>query len=162
MKNSEINNSDTFKKFHLLIIGSKMAKYSAIFLVFLSLFLMFYSEKNMLIIVTLLIGVAVLGIYIFKFLPLSNINQKPNSQGSLSSSILKFKTYMSNRKKFEILFISIWALSLIPFLSSYFDSGIKAIIAAILFIVPTAVFGMLAFIKAEKEVQTLESQIQIK
>ncbi len=166
MKNLKTNSSNTFQKqfdkFHMLIIGSKMAKFSSIFLICFSFILMFKSEKNVLVILTLLIGIAVLAIYIFKFLQLKNINQKPSSPVLLTSSLLKLKTYMSNRKKFELLFISIWALSLIPFLASYFNSGIKAVIAAILFIIPTAILGMLAFMKVEKELRTLETQIQSK
>lgn len=166
MKNLKSKNSDTFsdqlKKFKMLIVGSKMAKVSSILLMCISLFLMYYSEKSMLIILTLLIGIAVLGVYIFKFLPLNNIEQKPNTQDSLTSSISKFKAYIKQRKKFEIIFISVWFFTLIPFLSSYFGSNLKAIIVTILVISITAVLGMLAFIRVEKELQTLETQIQTK
>jgi len=164
MKNSETKNSDTFQKqfekFHMLLIGSKMAKHSTIILMLFSLILIFFSEKSILIITALLIGFTVLGVYILKFLQLGNINQKPNSKGTLSSSISKFKTYLDNRKKFEILYLSIWTLSLIPFLASYFGSSVKAIIAAVLFIVTFSILGLLGFKKAGKDVQALEAQIQ--
>jgi len=166
MKNLKSKNSDTFsdqlKKFKMLIVGSKMAKVSSILLMCISLFLMFYSEKGMLVILTLLIGIAVLGVYIFKFLPLNNIEQKPKTQDSLTSSISKFKAYIKQRKKFEIIFISVWFFTLIPFLSSYFGSNLKAISVTILVISITAVLGMLAFIRVEKELQTLETEIQTK
>jgi len=166
MKNSELNYPETFQKqfekFNMLIIGSKMAKLSSIMLMCISLFLIFYSEKSILAILTLLIGIAVLGVYIFKFLPLNNIEQKPSTQDSLSSSISKFKAYIKQRKKFEILFISVWFFTLIPVISAYLGSNLKAFFATILVISITAVLGTLAFIKVEKELQTLETQIQSK
>ncbi len=163
MKNSKTKVPDKFQnqfeKFHMLILGSKMAKLSSILLICFSLILLFYSEPNLLAIISLLIGIAVLVVYILKFLPLKNIEQKPYTQHSLTSSISKFKAYMKQRKKFEILFISIWFLSLIPVLSSYLGSNLKAIIATILFITITAVLGLLAFLKVEKDLHTLETQV---
>ena len=166
MKNSEKKTPDTFQKqfekFHMLIIGSKMAKFSSILLICLSLILLFYSEPNIPITISLLIGIAVLVVYILKFLPLRNIEQEPHSQGSLASSILKFKAYIKQRKKFEILFISVWFLTLIPFLSNYLGSNFKALIVTILVIAITAVLGMLAFLRVEKELRAIETQIQSK
>ncbi|MFD0975364.1 hypothetical protein [Salinimicrobium gaetbulicola] len=166
MKNSETKKPHTFQKqfdkFHLLILGSKMAKLSSLILMFVSLIIMFYSEKSILVILSLLIGVAVLGVYILKFLPLNNIEQKPYTKASLTSSLTKFKAYIEQRKKFEILFISVWFLTLIPFLSTYLGSNFKALIVTILVISITAVLGMLAFIRVEKELRTLETQIQSK
>jgi uncharacterized membrane protein len=120
---------------------------------------MFYSEKNMLVIISLLIGIAVLVVYIVKFLLLKNIEQKSYTQQSLTSSISKFKAYIRSRKKFELLYISIWVISLIPFLSSYLGSDFKAIIAAILFIIITAILGIFAFLKTERDLKKLEQQI---
>lgn len=164
MKNSKLNTPETFQKqfekFHMLIIGSKMAKLSSIILICISLIIMFYSEKSTLIIYSLLTGIAVLGVYIFKFLPLSNIEQKPYTKASLTSGISKFKVYIKQRKKFEILFISVWLITLIPVLSSYLGSNYKALIVTILVIAITAVLGLLAFVRVEKELQTLETQIQ--
>ena len=166
MKNSETKKPDPFQKqfdkFHMLILGSKMAKLSSLILMCFSLIIMFYSEKSILVILTLLIGIAVIGVYILKFLPLKNIEQKPYTKASLTSSISKFKAYIEQRKKFEILFISVWFLTLIPFLSTYSGSNFKALIVTILVIAITAVLGMLAFIRVEKELRTLETQIQSK
>ena len=166
MKNSETKKPDPFQKqfdkFHMLILGSKMAKLSSLILMCFSLIIMFYSEKSILVILTLLIGIAVIGVYILKFLPLKNIEQKPYTKASLTSSISKFKAYIEQRKKFEILFISVWFLTLIPFLSTYSGSNFKALIVTILVIAITAVLGMLAFIRVEKELRTLEIQIQSK
>jgi len=99
-------------------------------------------------------------VYIVKFLLLKNIEQKSYTQQSLTSSISKFKAYIRSRKKFELLYISIWVISLIPFLSSYLGSDLKAIIAAIIFIIITAVLGMLGFKKATKDLEALETQLQ--
>ncbi len=166
MKNLNAKNSDTFqdqfKVFKMLILGSKMAKVSSILLICFSLKLMFDSEKNMVILLSLLIGVAVMLVYIFKFLSLRNIEQRSYTPSSLTTSISKFKVFMKQRKKFEILFISIWFLSLIPYLSSYLGSDLKAIISTIILITITSVLGMLAFIKVEKNVITLETQVQTK
>lgn len=166
MKNSETKKPDPFQKqfdkFHLLIIGSKTAKLSSLILMCVSFMIMFYSEKNISVILSLLIGVAVLGVYILKFLPLNNIEQKPYTKTSLSLNITKFKAYIEQRKKFEIVFISLWFLTLIPFLATYLGSNLKAVIVTISVISITAVLGMLAFIRVEKEIRTLETQIQSK
>ncbi len=113
----------------------------------------------MLVIISLLIGIAVLVVYIVKFLLLKNIEQKSYTQQSLTSSISKFKAYIRSRKKFELLYISIWVISLIPFLSSYLGSDFKAIIAAILFIIITAILSIFAFLKTERDLKKLEQQI---
>ncbi|CAM4281928.1 hypothetical protein [Gillisia hiemivivida] len=164
MKNLKTKSQETFqyqlKKFKMLIVGSKMAKASSIFLICISFIFMFYSEKNMLVIISLLIGIAVLVVYIVKFLLLKNIEQKSYTLQSLTSSISKFKAYIRSRKKFELLYISIWVISLIPFLSSYLGSDLKAIIAAIIFITITAVLGILGFKKATKDLEAIETQLQ--
>lgn len=166
MKNSETPKLDTlqkqFDKFHMLILGSKMAKLSSLILICFSFIIMFYSEKSILVILSLSIGIAVLGFYILKFLPLGDIKQKPHTHDSLGISISKFKAYIDQRKKFEILFISVWFLTLIPFLSTYLGSNYKALLVTMLVIVITAVLGMLAFIRVEKEIRALETQIQSK
>ncbi len=166
MKNLKSKNSDTFqdqfKVFKMLILGSKMAKASSILLICFSVTLIFYSEKNVFILISLAIGIAVMLVYIFKFLTLKNIEQRSYTPSSLTTSISKFKVFMKQRKKFEILFISIWFLSFIPYLSSYLGSDLKAILSTILLITITSVLGMLAFIKAEKNVITLETQVQTK
>ena len=65
MKNSETPKLDTlqkqFDKFHMLILGSKMAKLSSLILICFSFIIMFYSEKSILVILSLSIGIAVLG-----------------------------------------------------------------------------------------------------
>lgn len=164
MKNSETKTpeifQDQYKKFRMLIAGSKMAKVSTILLMCFSLLLMFYAEENLSTIISLFFGAAVLGIYIIKFLILKNIDQKSYTSISLSSSISKFRDYMTQRKKFEIFYISIWAISLIPFLSTRLGSDLKAIITAALFIILTATIGILGFKKANKEIQTLEMKIK--
>jgi hypothetical protein len=135
MKNSDTKPpeifQDQFEKFRMLIAGSKMAKVSTILLICFSLLLMFYAEKNLSIIVSLFLGAAVLGIYINKFLILKNIDQNSYTSISLTSSIFKFKEYMTRRKKFEIFYISIWAMSLIPFLSTLLGSDLKALMTAV-------------------------------
>tara|TARA_R100000935_G_scaffold57551_1_gene91749 strand:- start:17 stop:517 length:501 start_codon:yes stop_codon:yes gene_type:complete len=166
MKNSKSKNSDTFqdqfKEFKLLILGSKMAKASSILLICFSVTLMFYSEKNVFILISLAIGIAVMLVYIFKFLSLRNIEQRSHTPSSLTDSLSKFKVFMKQRKKFEILYISIWFLSLVPFVSSYLGSGLDAIISIVLLIIITSILGMLAFIKADKKVITLENRVQSK
>ena len=160
MKTSTTKNPDTFqdsfKTFKMLIAGSKMAKVSTLLLIGFSLLLMFYADKNMLSIGSLLIGIVALMVYLSKYLSLKTIEQKSYTQTSLISSISKFRTYMTNRKKYEIYYTLIWTLSLFPFMASYFGSEFKAIIATVLFITITGVFGMLGFIKSERELKKLE------
>ncbi len=166
MENLETRTPDTFqdelKQFKMLIIGSKMAQASSILLICLSFLLMFYSQKDMMIIISLLIGALALAIYIFKFLPLGDIELKSYNQKALNSSISKLKVYTSIRKKREMYFISIWAVSLIPFISSYLESDVKAIIAVFIFIAMTGGLGFLAFMKTTKDLKNIGKKMQIK
>lgn len=165
MKDLETRTQDTFqdqlKQFKMLIIGSKMAQASSILLICFSFLLMFYSQKDMLIIISLLIGAIALAVYIFKFLPLGDIEQKSYTQKSLNSSISKLKVYTAIRKKREIYFISIWSISLAPFMSSYLGSDLKAVIAVLLFITMTAGLGFLAFLKTTKDLKNIDDTMQI-
>ena len=164
MKNSITKNPDTFqnsiKTLKMLIAGSNMAKYSVIILIGFSFFLMANAEKTMLIIGSLFLGIAALVFYIFKFLIMENMDQKSYTQMSMMSSISKLKTYMIHRKKNEIYFTSIWALSLIPFLSAHFESSSNALIAIIIFMAIVALFGQLGFNKTDKILKTLETAVQ--
>lgn len=166
MENLETKTPDTFqdelKHFKMLILGSKMAQASSILLICFSFLLMFYSQKDMMIIISLLIGALALAIYIFKFLPLGDIALKSYNQKSLNSSISKLKVYSSIRKKREMYFISIWAVSLVPFISSYLGSDLKAIIAVFLFIAMTGGLGFLAFMKTTKDLNNIGKKMQIK
>ena len=166
MENLETKTPDTFqdelKHFKMLILGSKMAQASSILLICFSFLLMFYSQKDMMIIISLLIGALALAIYILKFLPLGDIALKSYNQKSLNSSISKLKVYSSIRKKREMYFISIWAVSLVPFISSYLGSDLKAIIAVFLFIAMTGGLGFLAFMKTTKDLNNIGKKMQIK
>ena len=166
MENLETKTPDTFqdelKHFKMLILGSKMAQASSILLICFSFLLMFYSQKDMMIIISLLIGALALAIYILKFLPLGDIALKSYNQKSLNSSISKLKVYSSIRKKREMYFISIWAVSLIPFISSYLGSDLKAVIAVFLFIAMTGGLGFLAFMKTTKDLNNIGKKMQIK
>jgi len=162
MKNSETPKLDTFQNYHMLVLGSKMAKLSCLILMCFSFIIMFYSEKSILVILSLSMGIALLGFYVLKFLPLGDIEQNPYTHDSLATSFSKFKAYINQRKKLEILYISIYFLTLIPGISTYLGSNLKALILIVFVIAITAVLGMLAFISVEKELKTLETQIQSK
>ena len=149
-----------FKKFKLLLIGSKSAKIASMMLIAISLVLAFISRKDIGQVIPLLIGAIGLFIYILKFLSIKNIQQKSYTQTSLISSISKFKMYMANRKKYEMYFMAVWILSLIPFASSNITSKIIAVIAAGVYIAVVAVFGYLAFKKIDKDILVLETVMQ--
>lgn len=164
MKNLTTKNPDTFqdsiKTLKMLITGSNMAKYSVIILIGFSFFLMANAEKTMLIIGSLFIGIVALVFYLFKFLLMENMDQKSYTQMSLMSSISKLKTYMTHRKKNEIYFTSIWALSIIPFLSAHFESSSNAFLAIIILMALVALLGQLGFNKTDKILKTLETVLQ--
>ena len=169
MKNSTTKNPNTLQDpfqsqlntLKMLITGSKMAKYSFIILIGFSFFMMANAEKTILVIGSLCLGIVALVFYIFKFLPLENMDQKSDTPMFMTASISKFKTYMANRKKNEIYFTLIWALSLIPFLSAHFESSASALIAITLFMTIVALFGKLGFNKTDKTLKTLENQMQM-
>jgi len=165
MKNSKIENQDTFqlqiKKFKTLLTGSKMNKVSCVILICISFLLMFNSEKDVLVIASLLLGISVIAVYIFKFLSLKTIEQESYTKTSLKSSVLKFKTYLKAREKYEIYFISIWVLSLIPFKYSYSESVMYVMLELVILLSLIGVFGKLAFKKTEKNLKVLYNGIQM-
>jgi len=164
MKNLKIENQDTFqlqlKKFKRMLVRSKINKIFIVLGICISFLLMFNSEKDVLVIASLLLGVAVIVGYTFKFLSLKTIEQESYTKTSLKSSVLKFKTYIKTRKKYEIFYTSIWVLSLIPFKIFYSGSVIKAIIEILWIIAMGAYLNMLIFKKEERDLKNLEAVMQ--
>lgn len=160
MKHSNSNKLDSFQSktdlFKKLLIGSKMAKLSCIILVIISLVLIYIARENMKQVIALLLGVVAVVSYVFKFLPLSEIKQKSYTQTSFNSSVYKFKTYISNRKRYEIYFMAIWIISLTPFAIDQLGSKFEVFIGAFFYIVFVSFLGLLAFEKVEKTISTLE------
>ncbi|MEO8933044.1 MAG: hypothetical protein ABI295_01955 [Xanthomarina sp.] len=150
-------NPNQFKKFNMLVAGSKMATASTIILILISIALIFYSKANVFSIISLIIGAAVQVVYIFKYLLLKNIDKNIDTPVLLTSNILKFKTYVAKRKNNELIYMSIWILSILPFASIYLGSEIKALIGAVLFILIVGFFGMLSFRKVDNELEKLKA-----
>lgn len=164
MKNSNNKTPDTFqtqlKKFEKLLVGAKMAKVSSFILVTVSLVLAYRSRENNLYVMLLLMGALAIVFFIDKFLSLKEIKQKSYTQTSLVSSISKLKTYMANRKKYEMYFMTFWILTLIPSAATHVESNILGVIGIILYIVIVGFFGYLAYKKADKEIASLESTME--
>lgn len=164
MKRYHTKPTDNFQiqlhTFRALLEGSVMAKISCFLLISLSFVLAYKSRDNMLHVLMLLTGIASVFFYIIKHLSLQDIKQKSYTQTSLISSISKFKAYMANRKKYEIYFLGLWVISLIPFATSVLDSQLYAILFAILYIAVVTVLGNLAYKKTDKTIAGLESEFQ--
>ncbi|WP_179335768.1 hypothetical protein [Winogradskyella costae] len=161
MKNSNQTKQDTFQKqlktFEKLLIGAKMAKLSSFILIGVSIGLAIRYRENNLYVMLLLMGILAIVFFIDKFLSLKDIKQKSYTQTSLVSSISKFKTYMNNRKKYEMYFIAFWVLTLIPSASIHFDSNVSGILSISAYISFVGVFGYISYKKTEKEIASLES-----
>ena len=161
MKNSNQEKQDTFQKqlktFEKLLIGAKMAKLSSFILIGVSIGLAIRFRENNLYVMLLLMGILAIVFFIDKFLSLKDIKQKSYTQTSLVSSISKFKTYMVNRKKYEMYFMGFWMLTLIPSASLYFESNVSGILSMLAYITFVGVFGYFSYRKTEKEIASLES-----
>ncbi|MGB3605549.1 hypothetical protein [Psychroserpens sp.] len=149
-----------FQTFKMLLKGSAMAKASSYILIGTSVGFMIAYRDNALQIAFLLIGVISIVFYIINYLSLKDIKQKSYTQTSLVSSISKFKTYMAQRKKYEIYFMGIWVLSLIPVANTYFKSGFKAMFCAIVYIAIVYLMGNLAYKKVDRTILILEKDMQ--
>jgi hypothetical protein len=161
MKNSNNKKQDTFQtqlnKFEKLLVGAKMAKLSSFILVGVSIGLAIWSRENNLYVMLLLMGALAIIFFIDKFLSLKEIKQKSYTQTSLISSISKLKTYMDNRKKYEMYFMAFWVLTLIPSSATYFESNVIGIIGILVYITLVGGLGYLAYKKTDKEIASLES-----
>ncbi|WP_296384614.1 hypothetical protein [Winogradskyella sp.] len=155
---------DTFQeqleKFEKLLVGAKMAKLSSVILVTVSLVLAFRSRDNSLYVMLLLMGALAIIFFIDKFLSIKEIKQKSYTQTSLISSISKLKTYMANRKKYEMYFMTFWVLTLIPSATLHFESNVLGIVAILSYITLVSVLGYLAYKKTDKEIALLESTME--
>ena len=164
MGNLKNEKQDTFQKqlksFQTLLKGAKMAKLSSCILIGVSIGLAIRSRENNLYVMLLLMGVLAIVFFIDKFLSLKDIKQKSYTQTSLVSGISKFKTYMDNRKRYEMYFMAFWVLTLIPSATIYFDSNILGVLAMLAYITFVSVFGHLAYKKTEKEIALLESTME--
>ena len=161
MKNSNQEKQDTFQKqlktFEQLLVGAKMAKLSSFILIGVSTGLAIRFRENNLYVMLLLMGILSIIFFIDKFLSLKGIKQKAYTQTSLISGISKFKTYMINRKKYEMYFMGFWMLTLIPSVSIYFESNILGVLSMLAYIAFVSVFGYMAYKKTDKEIAKLES-----
>ena len=164
MRNLKNEKQDTFQKqlksFQTLLKGAKMAKLSSCILIGVSIGLAIRSRENNLYVMLLLMGVLAIVFFIDKFLSLKEIKQKSYTQTSLVASISKFKTYMINRKKYEMYFISFWMLTLIPSFSMHFESNVLGILSVLAYFTFVSVFGYLSYKKTDKEIASLESTME--
>lgn len=163
MKNLKSKKSDSFQKqlskFKNLLIGSKTAKFANMGLIAISILFIFKSEQNLMVIASLVIGISVLVLYMNLFLSLKDIKQKSYTTKSLFASILKFKDYMQKRKRFEMIYISIWFLSLSPFVYLRSGSAFETILEIGIYLTVTAILGALAFKNVQKQIRNLESEV---
>lgn len=164
MKNSSTKKLDTFeaqlKTFKKLLIGAKMARFSSIILIVVSLVLAYYSRENSFNVMLLLIGVLSLVFFIDKFLSLKEIKQKSYTQTSLVASISKLKSYMAKRKKYEMYFMAFWILTLIPSVTTYFESYVLGVFGIFAYITIVGFLGYLAYLKTDKEIELLETTMK--
>ena len=164
MKNSKTKKLDTFEaqltKFKKLLVGAKMARLSSMILIIVSLVQVYYSRDNSINVMLLLIGVLSLVFFIDKFLSIKEIKQKSYTQTSLVASIAKLKSYMANRKKYEMYFMAFWILTLIPSATTHFESNVIGIVGMLLYIAIVGFLGYLAYMKTDKEIALLETTMQ--
>jgi hypothetical protein len=163
MEQSRTNRTDLFqnqlKNFKALLSGSKMATLSAVFLATFSLVTAYMTRSNLGQAIPLLLGSIVQIVYIFKYLQLDDIKQKSYTQKSLKSSVVKFKVYMSNRKKYEMFVMSFWIIMMVPYALNY-ESILIVVSGCILYIVLVSFFGSLAFKKVDNNIELLEATLK--
>lgn len=164
MKLSNPKIKDNFQKqlyiFKSLLSGSIMAKVSCFILIFFSISVLYKSQAQILEVLLLCAGILGLIYYMFKYLSIKDIKQKSYTQTSLVSSISKFKSYMKNRKKYEMYFMGFWMLSLLPYVIAFLESKSQAILVTISYIAVVYVFGKLAFMKMDKVIEKLERELE--
>lgn len=164
MRNSNQKRQDTFqtqlKKFEKLLIGAKMARISSFILVGVSIGLAIRFRDNNLYVMLLLMGALAIVFFIDKFLSIKEIKQQSYTQTSLVSSISKLKTYMANRKKYEMYFMAFWVLTLIPSAATHFESNVSGIVGVLFYIAFVGVFGYLSYKKTDKELASLERTME--
>ena len=163
MKHLNINQTDIFqeqlKYFKALLVGAKMAKLSTIFLTTFSLVTAIKLRSNLEIAIPLLLGVVIQVVYTIKYLQLTGIKQKSYTQTSLQSSILKFKLYMSNRKKYEMIAMALYAITIIPY-ALHYESVTFVISVFMIFLVLVSFLGILAFKKVKSDIELLELSLK--
>lgn len=151
--------SNTFKQ---LMMGAKSVRVANFLLIAFSTGFLYYSQENTLSAIALLLGVIFQIFYIFKYLRLGGIEQNPANDEEVNSSLKKFKVYFEKRKKNEIFFVSIWAISFLPLASMYLGSDFKALIGLIIYIAIVGLIGNLAFRKADQEMKILQIKMESK
>ncbi len=164
MEKSNIKRQNTFEvqsaKFEKLLLGAKMARVSTLILIAVSLILVYFSRDNTTYVMILLIGALAILFFREKFLSIKAIKQKSYTQTSLISSISKLKTYMANRKKYEMYFMAFWIITLTPSAATHFKSNITGIIAIIFYIAVVYIFGNMAYQRSDREISLLEETIK--
>lgn len=163
MKNSETITNDTFKSrlktFKSLLFGARLAQLSSVILIGFSCFLIYSAGENSLHAAFLLLGILSLIFFIDKFLSLKGIKKKSYTTDSLNSSLSKFKAYMDKRKKYEMYYITFWALTLIPALSLNIEFTIEALLGHLFFFAVVGVLGYLAYLGTDSKIREIEDKI---
>ena len=163
MKHLNINQRDLFqeqlKNFKALLIGSKMAKLSAIFLAVFSLVAAFICRANLEQAIPLLLGAIMQIVYAIKYLQVTDIKQKSYTQMSLQNSIVKLKAYLLKREKYEIPVIAFQMITFIPFALRY-ESVTFVTVVLMFFLGFISVFGILAFRKTNSHISALETSLK--
>lgn len=165
MKNSETKNQETIqkqvRKFKVLLWESKLSIIGTVCLIALSAILIYYSRESLVSIISLTCGASLLITYLYKFLWLRGINRNFDTLDSINSSFSTYKTYMKKRKNNEILYISIWILSIVPAATLYFGSSSKAFVFVFLSIFLVIIVGVLSFNKIIKIIENMERKINL-
>ncbi|WP_040278789.1 hypothetical protein [Psychroserpens damuponensis] len=164
MKSSKTKSKDTFQnqivKFNSLLTGAKMAQFSSALLIGFSLAHVYNFKENIVVVMSLLVGALALLFFLNNFLSIKHFKQKSYTHTSLISSVSKFKSYIAKRKKYEMYFMSFWALTLVPYAAIYFDSNILGIVVVFLGLGLVGLLGELAFKKVDKLIMSLEDDIE--
>ena len=163
MEQLKTNKSDLFqdqlKNFNAFLNGSKIAKLSALMLAVFSVVMAYISRSDLSQALPLLIGAFIQIVYAVKYLEIADIRQKSYTQTSLGTSVLKYKLYLSNRKKYDIVVIVLYALTIIPFTLRY-QSLIFVISAFIVGILSISIWSVFAFKKLDNNIDFLEATLK--
>ena len=163
MEQFKTNKTDLFqdqlKNFNALLNGSKTAKLSALLLAVFSVVMAYISRNDLSQTLPLLIGAFIQIVYAIKYLQLADIRQKSYTQTSLGTSVLKYKLYLSNRKKYEIVVMVLYALTIIPFTLRY-QSLIFVISAFTVGILSISIWSVFAFKKLDNNIDFLEATLK--
>jgi len=160
MKTEHTNYQAQIDQLKKMLIGSKVAQLLSIIYALISFIFAYKKIEELEYSIPLLVGGLVLIWFSTKYLSLKTIKSKTITVSSINSNIKKYKTHLSERKRYEAFVMLFWLFTLLPIYFEYSGYSSTSYINAGVILVLIIFIGQFFFKIAEQKLTEIELGIQ--